>query len=88
MNKYIEVVKRWLDNPELVSLEELRAKREDADLAMLLAADAAAYDSACYVADAAAYYAVANAEAAVATNTDTARDTAADWVKRYEELTK
>jgi hypothetical protein len=76
MNKYIEVVKRWLDNPELVSLEELRAKREDADLAMLLAADAAAY------------YAAANAEAAVATNTDTARDTAADWVKRYEELTK
>tara|TARA_R110000823_G_scaffold174262_2_gene306877 strand:+ start:148 stop:390 length:243 start_codon:yes stop_codon:yes gene_type:complete len=80
MNKHIAVVKRWLDNPESVSLEELRATREASDMAMFFAADAAV--------DSAAYYAAYAAEAAVDTNADVARDAAADWVKRYEELTK
>ena len=46
MNKHIELVKKWLDNPDSVTKEELKDN-------VYVAAYAAAYDAA-YAADAAA----------------------------------
>ena len=87
MNKHIAVVKRWLDNPESVSLEELRATREASDMAMFFAADAAVDSAAYYAAYAAeAAAAAVDADAAAAAAAASAA-AAAGWVKRYEELT-
>jgi hypothetical protein len=58
VNKHIELVKKWLDDPNSVTLQELK---DNAETASAASAAAAAYAS----------YAVA----------------AADWVKKYEELT-
>ena len=91
MNKHIELVKKWLDNPESVTQEEL----EDNRAAAYVDAVAAAYVDAVAAANA---YAAAYAAADVAAYT--AADAAADvayyaaaytaavkhWVKRYEEL--
>jgi len=78
MNKHIELVKKWLADKDSVSLEELKANKENA----YATAKAAAYNAADYAAyaaaDNAAYYAAAY----------NAADYAADWVNKYEELTK
>ena len=86
MNIHIELVKKWLDNPDSVTQQELDDNRD------------AAYASYTYFAadSAAAYYAAnaANAAnsayaAAMAADYATYYSAAADyWVKRYEELTK
>jgi len=55
MDKYIELAKRWLEDPSSVTTEELRA---NADAAYAAAAPAAAwaYAAACAAADDAAEY--------------------------------
>jgi hypothetical protein len=45
MNKHIELVKKWLDKPESVSLEELEANREAASDAYWATAKATIYGS-------------------------------------------
>jgi len=83
VNKYIELVKKWLADKDSVSLEELKANR---DAAYAAEADAADY----------AAYAVANAgDAAYASAADDAAKYAADhaddaeyWVNKYEECIK
>ena len=76
MNKHVELVKKWLEDKDSVSLEELKANKEAANAAHY--ADYAVY--AAYAASRAAYYDAYAADADV--------DEAAYWVKRYEELTK
>ena len=76
MNEHIKLVKKWLEDKESVSLEELKANKEGA------AAAKAAHYAACAAAAACAYacaYACYDYDAA---------DDAAYWVKRYEKLTK
>jgi hypothetical protein len=74
MNAHIELVKKWLANPESVSQQELE------DNAISAANDAADYANTASDLYAAAYAAdYANAAAA---------DDAVYWVKRYEELSK
>jgi hypothetical protein len=70
MNKHIELVKKWLDNPGAVSMEELESNARNARaafpaVAAALAADEASNETADY------YAAVADA---------------AYWVNKYEEL--
>jgi len=93
MNKHIELVKKWLDDPESVTQEELKANAEAAAAyADAWAADAwaaAAYADA-WAADArAAAYAYAYATAAWAAEDAAtyAAAAAAHWVKKYEEMT-
>jgi hypothetical protein len=75
MNKHIELVKKWLDKPESVSLEELEANK---------AAAWAAWDVKAVDVAWAAYWAVrADAEDAAYW-----RNRASEYVKQYEELTK
>ena len=76
MNKHVELVKKWLENEDSVSLEDLQANAKVAY---------AAYE-ATYRAYEAAYEAAAYA-AAYAAYTDAAHS-AAYWVKQYEKLTK
>ncbi len=78
MNKHIELVKKWLNNPYSVTQEELKANVDAAYAAANAAYDAAydAYDAACAAADAA--YDAAN---------DAYAD-AAYFVKKYEKLTE
>jgi len=89
-NPEIELVKKWLDNPESVSAEELESA-----VARAGAARAAARTEIDY----AVAYAVARAVAAVraaaragdvsgASDVDRAARVARRWVKEYEELTK
>ena len=95
MNKHIELVKKWLNDPSSVTTEELRANRDSAldthakDFADHTAysyaqakpfADNTAYSAAYYNAYNAAYYAY------VASNWN-GSDIAAGYVKKYEELT-
>jgi len=56
MNKHIELVKRWLDDPSSVTMEELRANADAAYVADAAPAAAWAYAAACAAADAAAEY--------------------------------
>jgi len=89
--KTIELVKKWLDDPESVSKEELRKAAAEADAAAAEAASAAAADAsylAAYAADAAAYAADAAADAAEAAAYFDAysADVAKHGVKRYEKL--
>ena len=98
MNKHIELVKKWLNDKDSVSLEELEASKEaaddEADEATYCAYSAnnnvAAANNAVNAADY-AYYAVDNAYyAGVTANVTATADytaNAAYWVKRYEELT-
>ena len=79
MNKHIELVKKWLDDPSSVTVKELK---ENAKAAAAYAA-ADAYDdaaNAAYAAADAAYDDVANAAAY------DAAAYAAYFVKKYEEL--
>ena len=71
-NPHIELVKKWLDDPESVSAEEL----ERADV------DAYAAASAAYAATTAATTAAA-AAAYAASSVDTKY-----WIEKYEELAK
>ena len=78
MNKHIELVKKWLNDPSSVTRDDLLINADDAFAALEAAADV---DDATYavieaVDDAA--YAADQADA----------DAAAYWVKRYEELIK
>ena len=70
MNKHIELVKKWIENPDSVTQEELDSNAADAW---------AATDAAVNAARAAAYAADAACDAA---DWDTY---AAYWVKKYEE---
>ena len=72
MNEHIELVKKWLEDKDSVSLEELEANREAADAAYANNKD----DGARYAAYA-AYYAYVDY--------DTAAYAATYWVKRYED---
>ena len=82
MNKHIELVKRWLNNPESVSREELRANyMEAADTDTVSGAEAcAAYSAAHAAAEATCAFSNVGANPAI--------DLAAFWVGKYEELTK
>ena len=57
MNKHIELVKKWLDDPDSVTVDELRENSDSAYAAAALAADAAdaLAAAAAYAADLAAY---------------------------------
>ena len=80
MNKHIELVKKWLDDPGSVTVDELRENSESAYASYAAADDAyAAYAAAALAADYAA-------DAAAALAADYAAD-AAKYVKEYEELT-
>jgi hypothetical protein len=79
MNKHIELVKKWLADPESVTQQELDDNRDAAECAYYAAVFEAAANS--------AYAAAADATHAVAAAAYAAK--AADyWVKRYEELTE
>ncbi len=80
MNKHIELVEKWLNDNNSVSLEELRANK-----------DTAAADAAAAAASYAAAYEAANAASAAYGTTYAAANTTYDaeyYVKRYKELTK
>ena len=70
MNIHIELVKKWIADPESVSQKELRVNR----IAAFAAASAASAAS------------VAAAAASVAAASSAAVTHAAYWVERYEEL--
>jgi hypothetical protein len=53
MNKHIELVKKWLADPESVSLEELEANREAATVAAAWYADFEANKATCWASKAA-----------------------------------
>jgi hypothetical protein len=72
MNKHIELVKKWLDNPDSVTQQELKDNRA--------AAYAAAYAASAAV-DARSAYTTSVA-------VDARSADAEYWVKLYEELTK
>lgn len=97
MNKHIELVKKWLDDPSSVTVEQLRVNTESADSAADAAVDAvdaayaaaaayAAYD-ADYAADAAAAAYADDAYAADAAYAAARTADAEYYVKKYEELT-
>ncbi len=90
MNKHIELVKKWLDDPASVSQDELEANSDAANAAYYDAYADAAYTAAYTVAYDAAYAArfYAAADAAAAAAAYTAADAAAYYVKKYEELTE
>jgi len=103
MNKHIELVKKWLADPESVSVEELKANKDDAwaaadstnawaakEVVWGASAAAAAAVAAAGAAKAAAYWAAwAAAESADATyGTDYYRNRAIKCIEEYEELTK
>ena len=85
MNKHIELVKKWLNDLDSVSQEELE------DNAASAADYYAAYDDTVYYAVYyAAYYAAGYAAGYAADDYDAYR-AAADatyWIRRYEELSK
>jgi len=76
MNKHVQLVKKWLENKDSVSLEELKANKEGAYAAK--GAHYAACAAYAFGAAAACAYACASYYA----------DDAVYWVKRFEELTK
>lgn len=81
MNKHIELVKKWLADPDSVTTEELKANADAADAVYYAAGDAAARDAAHAeraARDAAydAYYAEQYAA------------TAEFYIEKYEELTE
>ena len=92
MNEHIEVVKKWLDDPESVSQKELKTNFSSAsqDYYAYAIANAGIYDVAWLLkqtanfASAAAYDSATTPAAAYCAPT---AEAAAHWVKRYEELT-
>ena len=93
MNEHIEVVKKWLDDPESVSQKELKTNFFSAsqDYYAYAAANAGTYDTAWFLeqfanfASAAAYDSATTTAGAIAGSN--AAEAADHWVKRYEELT-
>ena len=87
MNKHIELVKKWLADPEAVSLEELEANREAAwaDWDAVYGSDWADAETVYEAAWAAAEAAEPVYEAAEPAYW---RNRASEYVKQYEELTK
>ena len=85
MNKHIELVKKWLADPDSVTQEELEKNMADAADAVSYAdsADAAAYGAVAYAAAAYAAGAVVDAADAVYWVTK-----ATHWVEQYEALEK
>tara|TARA_R100000951_G_scaffold90032_1_gene78166 strand:+ start:12368 stop:12682 length:315 start_codon:yes stop_codon:yes gene_type:complete len=102
MDKHIELVKKWLDDKDSVTVNELRENAVDANAAYHAAAEAFDYHAAYYVASEAADAAyVASAYVYdVATADDAAAEAyayhaaeaeagfAAYWVEKYEKLTE
>ncbi len=89
MNKYIELVKKWLADDKSVSLEELKENKKAAwDASIYAASSAIGY--AAYWAAAAAAYAAADAAYVAADDAEAAywRSEAIKHVKKHEELTK
>jgi len=80
MNKHIELVKKWLADPDSVTHEELKQNSDEADA---VAANGAYEADAAYWAANAAY-----AAAEAAAEADAAAYAAAYWVERYETLEK
>ena len=92
MNKHIELVKKWLDKPESVSLKELKANKDAAKAAIAAKAAKADWD-AVYGSDWAAYWAVRAATATYwatfeAAETTYWRNLAIKYIEKYEELAK
>tara|TARA_R110000824_G_scaffold275313_2_gene463995 strand:- start:757 stop:1026 length:270 start_codon:yes stop_codon:yes gene_type:complete len=87
-NKHIELVKKWLADNHSVSPEELKANSNDADN-YAYAARAVSDDDKADADSAYAAYAAADSayDAAYSYSPYATRD-AAEWVKRYEELTQ
>ena len=95
MNKHIELVKKWLADPEAVSLEELKANKDAAKAAIAAKAAKADWDAVygsdwadaetVYEAAEAAYAAFEAAEAAEAAYW---RNLAIKYIEKYEELDK
>ena len=93
MNKHIELVKKWLDKPESVSLEELKANKDAAKAAIAAKAAKADKAAAVYGSDWATYWAVRAATATYwatfeAAETTYWRNLAIKYIEKYEELTK
>ena len=92
MNKYIELVKKWLADDKSVSLEELKENKKAAwDASIYAASSAIGY--AAYAAADSAYGAAADsaygaADAADAVDAAYWRNRAIKHVKKHEELTK
>ena len=91
MNKHIELVKKWLDDPDSVTREQLKANGDSA-YAALSAANAsgasiaeAEDNSSDYAAYFAAYFAYTASNTAWAA---TYAESAARYVKKYEALTE
>ena len=93
MNKHIELVKKWLDDPSSVTVKELKENAKaaavyDAAAYATNAADTADTFAAAYAAAAlAADYAADAADAADLAAHMSAVYAAAKYVKEYEELT-
>ena len=79
MNKHIELVKKWLDDPSSVTVRELKEN----------AKAAAVYDAAAYATNAADTFAAAFAayDAAVRAAYDADAADAEHYVEKYEEIT-
>ena len=91
MNRHIELVEKWLNDNNSVSLGELKANRDAAYTDDAYAASAVAVAAnAAYEANAAATaaYEAANAVAAYASAAASYASAAANYVNKYKELTK
>jgi hypothetical protein len=102
MNKHIELVKKWLADPESVSLEELADNKTaawaawdvgsdwpvEADAKATIYWDARAVEAVVYWAAKAAYWAAEVATAVGAAMAIYWRNQAIKYVKQYEELTQ
>ena len=90
MNKHILLVMKWLDNPESVSQEELKANRKSAAYAAYYTADAAyraahnAYWAAYYTADADAVWDATDAQHWVDIYFERTGENKADYIKELK----
>ena len=87
MNEHIELVEKWLEDNNSVSLEELEATADAAHADATHAARAAHAGRAAYSAVNRAAAAKRAADAADAADYAEAATDAAYWVGRYEEIT-
>ena len=92
MNEHIEVVKKWLDDPESVSQKQLKTNFFSAsqDYYAYAIANAGIYDTAWFLEQSASAAAAAAYDSATTTAGAIAGSNAAEaadhWVKRYEDL--
>ena len=93
MNEHIEVVKKWLNDPDSLSSEELKTNFFSAsqDYYAYAIANAGIYDTAWFLEQSANFAVAAAYDSATTTAGAIAASNAAEaadhWVKRYEELT-